>query len=115
MRCQNDVTYDANRREHYRGRDRGGCDVRSIEEEATQDAKTPSIFPLAAVRDANSHLTGLLRSVVCLLANALDERKQPVWRTSHNHSTWLAPGIVLTVLTAFEAWLNELIGAARCC
>jgi len=55
----------------------------------------------------------LLRSAGCLLANALEERKQPVWRTRHNHSTWFAPGIVLTVLTAFEAWMNEVISIAR--
>src|SRR5579872_292879 len=55
----------------------------------------------------------LLRSAECLLVNALEERKRPVWRTRHNHSTWFAPGVVVTVLTAFEAWLNELIGFAR--
>lgn len=55
----------------------------------------------------------LLHSAHVLLGNALEERKQPVWRTRSNHSTWFAPAIVLTVLTAFDAWINELIGVAR--
>jgi hypothetical protein len=55
----------------------------------------------------------LLGSAECLLVNALEERKRPVWRTRHNHSTWFAPGVVVTVLTAFDAWLSELIGSAR--
>ena len=55
----------------------------------------------------------LLQAAHLLLRHALEERRQPVYRTAHNHATSLAPTIVVTAATALDAWLSELIGYAR--
>jgi hypothetical protein len=45
--------------------------------------------------------------------NSLDERRQKVWRQRDNHASVLAPGVVVMAVTAFDAWLNEIIGFCR--
>jgi len=55
----------------------------------------------------------LVQAAHLLLVKALEERKSGVWRTKENHATWYAPGVILTVTTALDAWLNEVIGSVR--
>jgi hypothetical protein len=55
----------------------------------------------------------LLQAAHLLLQAALEERRAGVWRTKQNHATYYAPAVVITVLTALDAWLSELIGFSR--
>jgi hypothetical protein len=55
----------------------------------------------------------LLHAAHLLLGNALEERRQPVYRTAQNHATYFAPAVVVTIATALDAWLSELIGFTR--
>src|SRR5216110_921821 len=55
----------------------------------------------------------LLRAAQLVLRTALEERRQPVWRTAQNHATSYAPTVIITSATALDAWLSELIGFAR--
>ncbi|MBI2681349.1 MAG: hypothetical protein HYX25_10150 [Candidatus Solibacter usitatus] len=59
-------------------------------------------------------LSGYLVESACyLLSNSLDERKQDVWRFSDNHPARFAPAVISTIVTAFDAWLNKLVGYSR--
>ena len=55
----------------------------------------------------------LLQATHLLLQSALAERRHEVWRTAENHTTNYAPTIIVTVVTALDAWLSEIIGFAR--
>ena len=55
----------------------------------------------------------LLQATRLLLLSALEERRHEVWRTAGNHAAWYAPTVIITVATALDAWLSELIGLAR--
>ena len=55
----------------------------------------------------------LLTSARLLLMLALDQRRQEVFRISKNHYSSYAPAVIVIVVTAFDAWLNELLGSAR--
>jgi len=55
----------------------------------------------------------LLQATHLLLTRSLEQRRAPVWRTAENHATSYAPTVVVTVVTALDAWLSELIGFAR--
>src|SRR5690349_20307647 len=55
----------------------------------------------------------LLGSVRLLMRHALNERREPVWRSAHNHATHFTPTIIITITTALDAWLNELVAFGR--
>jgi hypothetical protein len=55
----------------------------------------------------------LVQAAHCLLTNSLEERKEGVWREPDNHCSLYAPGVIAMVVTAVDAWLNEIIGHSR--
>lgn len=55
----------------------------------------------------------LVLSAQCLLRQSLDERKQEVWREQNNHAASYAPGAITMIVTALDAWLNEIVGDMR--
>ena len=55
----------------------------------------------------------LLTSAYVLLNLSLDDRKRPVFRTADNHFSPHAPGVLVLVVTAFDAWLCEILNSAR--
>ena len=55
----------------------------------------------------------LLWTAHVLLRQALEERRTPVWRSADNHAARFAPIIVITITTAFDAWMNELVAFGR--
>ncbi len=57
--------------------------------------------------------TNLLQSSRLLLQASLDERRGGVWRSKENHATWYAPGVVVMIATALDAWLTELLASGR--
>jgi hypothetical protein len=55
----------------------------------------------------------LVASAYYLLQSALNDRGPNNWTEQNNHSSRFAPAVIVTIFTAFDAWLNEIIGAAR--
>ena len=51
----------------------------------------------------------LLQGARALLQLALEERRRPVYRAETNHYSSYAPGGIVLLVDALEAWLNELI------
>jgi hypothetical protein len=45
-----------------------------------------------------------------LLMSALDDRRRN-WSSANNHSATSVPALIVTIFTAFDAWLNEIIGS----
>lgn len=44
-----------------------------------------------------------------LLAAALNERRAGVYRYANDHATFMAPGAIVLVVTAFDVWLTEAL------
>jgi hypothetical protein len=50
----------------------------------------------------------LVRASGMLLMSALDDRRRN-WSSANNHSATSVPALIVTIFTAFDAWLNEII------
>lgn len=55
----------------------------------------------------------LLRAAYLLLANSLEERKEPVLRLHDNHASSYAVAVIPLIVTALDAWSNEIMGLWR--